>query len=76
MVFLSEKEFNFESGLRELEKIVDKMENSEITLDDSVEEFQKGIKLSIELQKKLDEVEGKIQKLIKSSNGEVTLVDS
>jgi exodeoxyribonuclease VII small subunit len=75
MLFLEEKKFDFEENLKELEGIVKKMENSEISLDESVEAFQKGMKLTTKLHKRLDEVEGKIQKLIIDSNGETKLIE-
>ncbi|MEX0661610.1 MAG: exodeoxyribonuclease VII small subunit [Balneolaceae bacterium] len=37
---------SFEEALKELEAIVEKLDNDEITLEDSVKYYEKGLKLS------------------------------
>ncbi|MEX2456012.1 MAG: exodeoxyribonuclease VII small subunit [Balneolaceae bacterium] len=37
---------SFEEALKELEAIVEKLDNNEITLEDSVKYYEKGLKLS------------------------------
>lgn len=59
----------FESAIEELERIIEKMEKGEMTLDESVKYFQKGIGLSKFCSKKLDEVERKITILIEDVSG-------
>ncbi len=63
-------EDNFENKMKQLEEIVKKLENGELNLDDSVIEFEKGIKLSKECNKVLEETEKKISILI-NKNGEI-----
>ncbi len=67
-----EKELTFETAIKELEDIVEKMERGEMTLDESLEYFKKGIELSRYCSRRLDEVEKAITKLIESENGEVS----
>ena len=61
---------DFESKMEELEQIVKKLETGNLNLDDSVVEFEKGIKLSKECNKVLEETEKKISILI-NKNGEI-----
>ena len=57
----------FEESIKELEKIVEKLEKGDIGLDESLELFEKGIKLSKVCNKMLDKAEKKVSVLI---NGE------
>ncbi len=61
---------NFETKMEQLEEIVKKLENGNLNLDDSVKEFEKGITLSKECNKVLEEAEKKISILI-NTNGEI-----
>ncbi len=56
-------ENNFENKLIELEKIVTKLENSEISLDEAIALFEDGIKLSDDCRKILETAERKIKTL-------------
>ncbi len=62
----------FEDSLTELEKIVEQMEKGDITLEESLEYFEHGIKLTRTCQKALQEAEQKVQILLKK-NGQQTL---
>lgn len=62
---------SFEDAMNELEDIVDKLEKGELSLDESIEYFQKGMELSKHCSKKLNEVEKKISILIQDEKGEV-----
>ena len=59
-----DKRIDFESSLKELESIVNKLEDENINLEDSVESFEKGINLVKECQKELQNAELKIKKLL------------
>lgn len=59
----------FEEKISELEKIVAKLEDGTISLDESISLFEKGIKLSKECQKILDDAEKKISVLMEDGNG-------
>ncbi|KYH35697.1 exodeoxyribonuclease 7 small subunit [Clostridium tepidiprofundi DSM 19306] len=57
---------NYESMMSELEEIVNKMQNDELTLDESIKYYEKGITLSNKLYKMINEAERKI-KIINNS---------
>ena len=54
----------FEKSVQELDGIVSKMESGELSLDESLKLFEKGVKLTRECQKSLAEAEAKIEKLM------------
>ena len=58
------KEFNFEKALENLEELVSSMENGELSLEDSLKAFERGIKLTRECQAALKDAEQKVQVLI------------
>ena len=60
----------FEESLNHLEEIVKKLEEGEISLEESLPLFEKGIELLTELKKYLSKAEVKIEKLIKDSEGQ------
>lgn len=64
------KTVNFEQSLKELEDIVHKLEDGELTLEESLEMFQKGVNLSGVCTKMLDEAEQKVNMLVKQKDGE------
>lgn len=68
----TETKKTFEDALAELEEIAEKLEDGTLGLDDSIKEFEKGIKLARLCQEKLDEAERKIEILQKGESGEVT----
>jgi len=55
---------NFEKSLSELEQIVSTLEQGDISLEDSLNAFEKGVKLSNECQKALKSAEQKVSKLV------------
>lgn len=59
----------FESSMAELEEVVAKLESGDVTLDDSLKLFEKGIKLAKSCQSKLDEAEKKVKILTVGENG-------
>ena len=62
-------EKSFETSLAELEKIVGKLESGDLPLEQSLELFEKGIKLSRECRDRLANAERRIEILMKDSNG-------
>ena len=54
----------FEKKIKELENIVEKMGSGELSLQDSLKFFEKGIRLSRECSEQLNKSEEKVQKLI------------
>mgnify|MGYP000977595938 CR=1 FL=1 len=67
----NDNKLSFEQAMKELEDIVRKLEDGELTLEESINLFQNGVKLSNQCSKMLDEVEHKVSILIKDKNGEV-----
>jgi exodeoxyribonuclease VII small subunit len=67
--YIMKEKRNFEDAMHELEEIVEKLENGELSLDESVEYFQKGVELSKYCSKRLDEIERKITVLIEDEKG-------
>tara|TARA_B100001769_G_scaffold243713_1_gene212482 strand:+ start:25 stop:243 length:219 start_codon:yes stop_codon:yes gene_type:complete len=65
---------NFETSLKKLEKIIEKLENGEISLEDSVKSFEEGIGLVKECQKQLSQAELKVKKLL--DNGDTVDLDN
>ena len=59
-----DKKIDFESSLKELESIVEKLEDEDINLEDSVKSFEKGINLVKQCQEQLQNAELKIKKLL------------
>ncbi len=53
-------ENNFENSLLELENIIKKLESNEVSLEESIELFEKGIKLSGLCRKTLETAQNKI----------------
>ena len=51
------KKNSFETAIKELEDIVDKLESGDINLEDSVYLYEKGVKLKKYCEEKLKEVE-------------------
>lgn len=62
---------NFEKIMAELEETVNKMENGDVSLDESLTLFEKGIKLSKSCQKILEDAEKKVTVLLASEDGEI-----
>ena len=58
------EEIKFESALAELEKIVLKLEDDSINLEESVQSFEAGIELVKKCQKQLKDAELKVNKLL------------
>jgi len=55
---------SFEEALSKLEQIVERLENGDVPLEQAIELFQEGMKLSQFCSQKLEQVERKIDMLI------------
>ena len=60
---------DFEKALQELETLVERMEQGESSLEDSLKDFERGIELTRSCQAALAEAEQKVQILLEK-NGE------
>lgn len=66
------EKLNFEKTMAELEATVKKLEQGDVSLDESLELFEKGIKLSKSCQKILETAEKKVTVLLSSEDGTIT----
>ena len=69
------KVVDFEKSLDELEVLVDRMEQGESSLEDSLKDFERGIELTRHCQTALAEAEQKVQILLQK-NGEAVDFES
>ncbi len=60
----SQKTPDFETALAELEALVDKMEQGDLSLDESLKQFERGVQLTRSCQQALKEAEQKVQILL------------
>jgi exodeoxyribonuclease VII small subunit len=71
------QEPDFESALQELETLVEKMEQGELSLEDSLQHFERGVNLSRTCQQALKAAEQKVEILMqKNAREEITPFDS
>lgn len=62
---MAEKTVDFEKSLERLEAIVEEMESGDLALEQMIKHFEEGSKLVTLCSGKLNEVEQKIEKLVK-----------
>jgi exodeoxyribonuclease VII small subunit len=63
------KEKSFEEVLRELEEIVNRLEQGDLPLEESLQLFEQGVKLSRSCHTKLDEAQKRLEILLKDEEG-------
>lgn len=61
--------FDFEGAMQRLEEIVAQLEQGDIGLDDAVAIFEEGMELYRRCSARLQEVEKKIERLVKTERG-------
>jgi len=61
----------FEDELKELEAIVARIDSGELSLEESIDAFERGIGLVRLLNHKLDEIEKKVEVLVRNAQGEL-----
>ncbi len=61
----------FEQGLRKLEDIVNTLDEGQVSLDQALGLFKVGLTLSRELSKTLDDIERKVEIIIKKDDGSI-----
>ena len=68
---------DFERSLEELERLVERMEDGELSLEDSLASYERGIRLGRRCQQALDEAEQRIQVLAeKDGQSELRLFEA
>ncbi len=66
----SKKTPDFEAALDELEKLVETMEQGDLSLEESLKQFERGIQLTRSCQQALREAEQKVQVLLEKDGSE------
>ena len=71
------KSVDFERSLEQLEQLVERMEEGELSLEDSLTHYEQGIRLGRMCQQALDEAEQRIQVLAeKDGQAELSLFET
>ncbi len=65
------KTFNFEQSLNNLESIIKKLEGEQLSLNEALEHFEAGITLTKSCQLTLSEAEQKVSLLIEKANQDI-----
>ena len=63
------KEPSFEAGLKRLEEVLDALEHGDLSLEEAMRAFEEGVQLVRVCHKKLDEVEKRVELLLKDDAG-------
>jgi exodeoxyribonuclease VII small subunit len=61
----------FEEQLENLETIVSQIDSGELSLEESIDAFERGVRLVRSLNRKLDEVERRVEVLMRGADGEL-----
>lgn len=69
------KSNDFEQAFRKLETIVGKLEEEELSLDESLKLFEEGIALSRVCHTRLEEIEKKIETILADAKGDPVVRD-
>jgi exodeoxyribonuclease VII small subunit len=64
---------SFETSLKQLEQIVEKLEKGDLPLEESIKLFEEGVALSNACKAELEAAEGKVQVLMKQRDGAMKL---
>ena len=64
---------SFEEQLGALERVVERLEQGELSLDESVRLFEEGMKLSAACKTELESAEGRIQMLVERGSGAMSV---
>ncbi len=66
------KEKAFEEALRELEEIVNRLEQGDLPLEQALQLFEQGVRLSRLCHTKLDEAQKRVEVLLQDADGKMT----
>ncbi len=67
------EEVTFEDAMKRLESIVETLGGGNLSLEDSLKMFEEGMELCKFCNKKLDEAEYKVEKLMEKEGGELSV---
>ena len=68
------KKLNYEASIAELESLVERLEQGDISLEESLKFYESGVLITRDCQEALQNAEQKVQMLLKQS-GQTNLVD-
>lgn len=68
------KKLDYEAAVKELEALVERLEQGDISLEESLKLYERGVLLTRDCQESLQAAEQKVQMLLQQS-GQNTLVD-
>lgn len=71
---MAAKKQTYEENIEQIDEILEKLENEQLSLDDSIEEYEKAIKLIKDSEKLLEIGEGKVLKVLEK-NGKIEVED-
>ena len=69
---MAAKKQSYEENITQIDEILEKLESEELSLDDSISEYEKAIKLIKESEKLLEAGERKVMKVLEK-NGKVEM---
>jgi exodeoxyribonuclease VII small subunit len=64
---------NFEASLAELERIVKELEKGDLPLEQSLQLFETGMRLSAECKRQLEEAESRVEMLMKKGSETIAM---
>lgn len=73
MIKKDSRELKFEAAIEDLEQVVEQLESGDLSLEDALAAFEKGVGLVRYCNQKLSEVEKKVELLIKDKEGQLQL---
>jgi len=68
---MASKGRKFEDELKDLEQIVSQIDSGELSLEDAIGAFERGVSLVKSLNHKLDEVQRKVELLTRNAEGQL-----
>ena len=69
---MATKKQSYEENIVQIDEILEKLESEELSLDDSISEYEKAIKLIKDSEKLLEAGEGKVMKVLEK-NGKLEM---
>jgi exodeoxyribonuclease VII small subunit len=68
------KEMEFETALKKLEAVVDKLESGDLSLEEALKFYEEGVRMADLCSKRLGEAEKKVEVLMKTTPGKFKTV--
>ena len=75
MATTKKQSIDLEKAMSELEQVVEQLESGDLSLDKSLKQFEKGVKLSRDCQTALTDAEQKVQVLMNTGLKDITPED-